>query len=122
MPASFQSPSSAICVPDLSPREMNGARLVLQRVERSDDVTRSFDAGRIASRADQNEVVIHHGIALHAEALGQEFFLGRFGMHEYHVGVTAPSGVERLASPLRHHLHVDAGLRLEQRQDVAEQS
>ena len=62
------------------------------------------------------------GIALHAEAFGQEFFLRRLGVHEHHVGIAAPAGVERLTGALRDHLHVDAGLGLEQRQDVAEQA
>jgi hypothetical protein len=41
---------------------------------------------------------------------------------EQHVRVAAPSGVERLAGALRHHAHLDAGLRLEQRQEVLEQA
>ena len=83
---------------------------------------RALDAGRIALRPDQDEVVVHHRIALHAEAVGDEFLLLRLGVHEHHVGVAAPAGVERLAGALRDHLHVDAGLGLEQRQDVAEQA
>src|SRR5262249_48198320 len=51
-----------------------------------------------------------------------EFLLRLPGMHENHVGIAAAAGVERLAGALRHHLHIDAGLGLEQRQDVAEQA
>ncbi len=61
-------------------------------------------------------------MALHAETVGDEFFLLRLGVDEDDVGVAAAAGVERLAGALRHHLHVDAGLGLEQRQDVAEQA
>ena len=121
MPAAFHSASSAAWVPDLSPRETNGARLGLDRLQARDDVL-ALDAGRIALRADQDEVVVHDGVALHAEAVGDELLLLRLGMDEHHVGIAAPAGVERLAGALRHHLHVDAGLRLEQRQDVAEQA
>jgi hypothetical protein len=41
---------------------------------------------------------------------------------EHDVGIAPARGIERLARPLRHHLHVDAGLGLEHRQDVAEQA
>jgi hypothetical protein len=43
-------------------------------------------------------------------------------MHEHHIGVAAPAGVERLTGALRQDLHVDSRFRLEQRQDVAEQA
>ena len=99
-----------------------GGALGLDRLERGDDVLGALDAGRIALRPDQDEVVVHHRIALHAEAFGDELLFLRLGMHEHHVGIAAAAGVERLAGALRHHLHVDAGLRLEQRQDVAEQA
>ena len=85
-------------------------------ISRGDNVLRLAQAGRIGAWADQHEVVVHHRIALHAEALSQEFLLGGLGMDEHHVGVAAPPGVERLAGAQRHDLHVDAGTRLEQRQ------
>jgi hypothetical protein len=43
-------------------------------------------------------------------------------VHEDYVGVTAPRGIERLARAQSDHLYVDAGLLLEQRQDVPEQA
>ncbi len=43
-------------------------------------------------------------------------------MDEHDIGVAAAAGVERLTSALRHHLHVDAGPGLEQRQDMAEEA
>ena len=107
-------------VPDLSPRETNGAPLAWIVFSAVDDVL-ALDAGRIALRPDQHEVVVHHVEALHAEALGEEFLLLRLGVDEHHVGVAAPRGVERLAGALRDHLHVDAGLGLEDRQEIAEQ-
>ncbi len=96
--------------------------LGLDRTERCDDVLRALDAGRIALRADQDEVVVHHGVALDAEAFGEKFFFRRFGVDEHDVGIAAARGIERLSGALRHHLDVDAGLGLEHRQDVAEQA
>ena len=43
-------------------------------------------------------------------------------MHEYDVRIAASAGIERLAGALRDNLHVDSGLFLEQRQDVAKQT
>ena len=72
-------------------------------------------------RADQDEVVVHHRVTLDAEAFRQEFLLRRFRVDEHDVGVAAAAGIERLAGALRDHLHIDSGLGLEQRQDMAEQ-
>ena len=72
--------------------------------------------------SDQDEVVVHHRLALEPEALGDEFLLLRPGMDEDDVGIAAPAGVERLAGALRDDADLDAGLRLEQRQDMAEQA
>jgi hypothetical protein len=43
-------------------------------------------------------------------------------MDEDDVGVAAPPGLQRLAGALRDHPHLDAGRRLEHRQDVVEQA
>jgi hypothetical protein len=43
-------------------------------------------------------------------------------VHEDDVGVAAPAGVERLAGALADDADLDAGLRLEQRQEVVEQA
>jgi len=67
-----------------------------------------------------HDIAAADGWAFHAESLGEEFFLLRFGVDEHHVGVAAPRGVERLAGALRDHLDVDIGLGLEQRQQIAE--
>jgi len=96
--------------------------LGLDRTERRNDVLRALDAGRIGLRADQDEVVIHHGVALDAKTFGHKFFFRRFGVDEHDVGIAAAGGIERLSRALCHHLHVDAGLGLEHRQDVTEQA
>src|SRR5262249_41615506 len=105
MPAAFQRSSSAIWVPERSPREMKGAPLDLMAFKAS---APSVDAGRVALRSNQDESVVHHGVSFDAETVGNEFVLLRLGVHEQHVGVAASAGVERLAGALRHHLHVDA--------------
>src|SRR5262249_7851022 len=51
-----------------------------------------------------------------------EFLLRLPGMHENHVGTAAARHVERLAGTQGDDFNVDAGLGLEQRQDVAEQA
>ncbi len=96
--------------------------LVPDRGQCGDDVLAALDAGRIAVRANQDEVVIHHREALHAKAVGDEFLLLRPGVHEHDVGIAAPAGIERLPRALRDHLHANASLGLEQRQDVIEQA
>src|SRR5262249_16151905 len=58
----------------------------------------------------------------HAKPFRNEFLLCLPGMHENHVGIAAARGVERLAGTLGDDFNDDAGLLLEQRQDVAEQT
>src|SRR5262249_3531999 len=86
------------------------------------NVRHALDAGGIALRTDQHEVVVHHRKAFHAFTLGKEFFFSRLGMHEHHVSVAAPCGIKRLASALRQNLHSDSGLLLKDRQQVLEQA
>src|SRR5215472_19102100 len=87
-----------------------GRALGLDRLQRLGDVGHAFDTSGVALRPDQDEIVIHHGVALHARAFGDELLLLRLRMNEHDIGVAAPAGVERLAGALRHHFHVDAGL------------
>jgi len=94
----------------------------LDSLECLGDVLHALDVGRIALRPDENEVVVHHREALHALTLGKEFFFRRLGVHEHDVGIAASACVERLPSALRHHLHHDAGLLFEQRQQVFEEA
>src|SRR5262244_491471 len=51
-----------------------------------------------------------------------EFLLRLPGMHQNHVGTAAARHVERLAGTQGDDFNVDAGLLLEQRKDVAEQT
>jgi len=121
MPASAHSASSAWWVPERSPRETNGAcRSLIVLSAATMSRVPAMPAG--SRRTDQDEVVVHHRVPPDAETLGQELLLRRLGVHQHHVGIAAPAGIERLAGALRHHLHVDAGLGLEDRQQVAEQA
>ena len=65
------------------------------------------------------KVVVHDRIALHKPSFKN--FSSADLAHEHHIGVAAPRGVERLTVPCA-TTFVDAGLLLEQRQDVAEQA
>ena len=94
----------------------------LDLLQRFDDVLAAGDLRGIALRPDQHEVVVHHGEPLDAFALGQEFLLGRLRVDEDDIGVAAPREVERLPGAERDDAHLDAGLLLEDRQQVAEQS
>ena len=71
---------------------------------------------------DEHEVVVHHGAALGAEAFGDELLFGHRVVHEHDVGVAAAAGVQRLPGADGDHAHVDAGGRLEDRQQVLEQA
>jgi len=58
---------------------------------------------------DQDEVVVHHGVALYAEALCEELFLRCLAGRTRHRRRRA-AGVERLARALCDHLHIDSVL------------
>ena len=110
-----------MCVPLRSPRETNGApALLILRNASSVSAPPAIPAG-IRFRADDDEVVVHDGIAPHAVALAQELFLGRLRMHEHDVGIAAAREVERLARAERHDAHLDPGPLLEDRQEVLEE-
>src|SRR5262249_49325365 len=98
-----------------------GCALGFNGLQRKGDVPCPLDAGGIVLRSDDDKIVVHHGIALHAKPFRNEFLFCLPGMHENHVGIAAARGVERLAGTLCDDFNIDAGLGLEQRQDVAEQ-
>src|SRR5690606_7239227 len=93
----------------------------LDLAQRLDDVLAARDLCGIRLRPYQHEVVVHDRMTLHAMALGDELLFRRTRMHEYHVRITAACEVERLSRAERHDAHLDAGLLLEARQDVAEE-
>ena len=122
MPAAFQSRSSAEYVPLLSARETNGGLRGGDRLQRGGDVLSAGDVRRIRLRSDQDEIVVHHRVALDAVAFREPFELGRLVVHEDDVGIAPPSDVERLAGADRHDVHGDPRVLLERGQQVAEQS
>ena len=65
-PASFQSRSSALCVPLSSPRETNGALASAIFLKAATTSLEPAIAGRVLGRADDDEVVVHDVEALHA--------------------------------------------------------
>ena len=111
-------------VPERSPREMKGAALALivcNAVKISLPLIPP-DPGRIAFGADQDKIVVHHGIAFDAISLRQEFFLSRFGVYEHNVCIATPRCIEGLARALRDNFHLNAGLLLDDWQQVAVQA
>src|SRR5689334_4688705 len=104
----------------IATRDERGS-LRLDGLQSRHDVAHALDAGWVAFRADQDEVVIHHRIKLHAEAVGDELLLLRLGMHENDIGIAPPGRIERLPGALSDDTHIDAGFRLEQWKDVTEQ-
>jgi hypothetical protein len=96
--------------------------LVLDGLERRDDILAAADAGEIALSADQDEVVVHHRVALYAESIGEKFFFSALGVDKHGIGVPATPDIKGLAGALGDHLHINTGLGLDQRQYVSEQA
>src|SRR5215467_4662451 len=116
MPAACQRLISAICVPDRSPREMKGALLALIVCSAKTAFLPPLDAGGVALGSDNDKIVVHHGIALHAKPFRNKFLLGLLRMHEYYICIAAPRGIESLASALRQNPHCDSSLLFKDRQ------
>jgi hypothetical protein len=106
----------------LSPRDTKGALRPRCGAGQALEDVLARRLGRVGLRADDDEVVVHHLLALDAEAFGDEFLLGRLVMHEDDVGIAAPRHVQRLAGAQRDDAHLDAAGLLEGRQQVAEQT
>src|SRR5215813_840592 len=122
MPMLFQRLISAMCVPELSPREMKGAPLALMVFSAKATFLAPLMLAGSSFGPMMIKIVVHHGIALHAKPFRNEFLLCLPGMHENHVGIAAARGVECLAGTLGDDFNDDAGLGFEQRQDPAEQT
>ena len=121
-PAACHSFCSALWVPLSSPREANGALGRRDLPQGGRGVGRAGDAGGVALGADDDEVVVHDVEALHALSVGDELLLVGLGMDEQHVAVAVAGVLDRLPGADGDHAHLDPGLVLKQRQDVAEQA
>jgi len=86
--------------------------------KRFDGVLQAADAGRVLPRPDQDEVVVHEVEALHAEAVGDELFLGSLVMDEQDVGIAIARQLDGLAGADGDDPHRNSGLLRELRQDV----
>src|SRR6185503_8347770 len=118
-------------LPDLELCEMGPAPVAARHerrprradfAERFERVLAAAHFRRVGFRTDQDEVVVHDVLPLHAEALGEEPLFQRSGMNENDVGVAATPHVERLAGAERDDAHLNAGLLFELWQQVLEQS
>ena len=119
--AVFQIDFSLVCVPESSPREINGASAAAIALNASAALGHALDAGRVARRADDHEVVVHHVLAARAEAVVHELVLARPCVHQHHVGVAVLAQLERLAGADCHIVGIDPKLLLKVRQDHVQQ-
>ena len=114
--------SSAMCVPLLSPRETNGAfaaSIFLSAAVMS--LPPATFAGSLFGPTRTKSLYIT-GKRFTPKPSATNFSSAALGVHEHHVGVAAARDVERLAGAERDHAHLDAGLLLEDRQQVLEQA
>jgi hypothetical protein len=86
-----------------------------------DRILAARDAGRIGFRPDEHEIVVHHFVAAQAVTFGDKSFLEGLGVNEHHVGVAAPTHVERLAGAQGDDANLDPGLLFEVGQQMAEE-
>ena len=68
----------------------------------------ALDAGRVGGGSDQHEVVVHHLMAVHAEAVGHELFLKGGGVYEQHVDVAVFAVGEGFARAYGNPFQIDA--------------
>ena len=85
-------------------------------------VFHALDAGGIACRPGDHEVVVHDVAAVDAVAVGDELILAGAVVHEQRVGVAPRPDRQRLPGADRHHPHVDPGVLAEDRDEVAKQA
>src|SRR5499427_176558 len=93
-----------------------GCTLGFDSLQRKHCVPAPLDAGGVALGSDNDKIVVHHGIALHAKPFRNKFLLGLLRMHEYYIRIAAPRGIESLPRALRQDLHSYSGFFLEDRQ------
>jgi hypothetical protein len=93
---------------------------VPDRSQRGNDVFSVLHTGRIAVRANEDEITVHHRKALHAEPVGDELLLKRPRMCEDDIGIAAPADIKRGSRTQRHHFHSNTGLFLEDREQILE--
>ena len=109
-------------MPLLSPRETKGWPLAAIAFSALSALPASRDFRRIVLRADEDEIVVHHVLAVAAVAFGDELVLGGAVVHEQHVGVAAAADVQRLTGADGDDADLDPGRLLEFRQNPAEQA
>src|SRR5262249_11954926 len=76
-----------------------GCFSILDRPKRLRNVPHALDAGGIALRPNQHEVVVHHGKSFDAFAFGNELQFSYFGVYEHNIGLATPASIECLAGP-----------------------
>ncbi len=110
MAATFQMFSSAVLVPDLSPRVTNLAPLSAMALEGLAGGRGVLHAGRVILGPDDDEEVKHEGHTLLVKAfIYVGLFLG-FAVHQQQVGIALASFFDGGAGASRGDLHLVTGL------------
>src|SRR5262249_4679044 len=109
-------------VPERSPREINGVPFSLMALSAATmSLPPLMPAGSLFCPIRVKSLYIT-GVALYAEPIGDEFFLGCLGVDKHNVGVPPTTGIGCLPGSPCGALHIAAGLGFEQGEYVAEQA
>ncbi len=122
MPAAFHNDFSRLCVPELSPREINGALARSIALRAAPARLKLCNFGRIVFRSNNDEIVVHHQASVLQFTVGQilSFQTGR--VNQRNVGIALGSEFQRLACANRDSLHAIAALLFKQRHQHIEQT
>ena len=90
--------------------------------ERLGDGPLALDAGGIARRPHEDEIVVHDLPPVRAEAVGHELLLRGRVVNQHDVGVALPAQLEGLAGAHGHDFHLNASLLAEQRHQHVEEA
>ena len=90
--------------------------------QRGNNIFTARNACGIGGRSDEHKIIIHDVESFHAETFSEKFLFCRFGVNENNIGIATSRCIERLARALRNDFHLNARLRLEERQEMIEQA
>jgi len=76
----------------------------------------------ILVRTDENEIIVHDGVANQAESIRDKLVLRGRMVHEQHVGIAARGQPDGLPRPDGNDANADACFGREERQQVSEQA
>jgi hypothetical protein len=109
-------------VPESSPRETKRACVAAIFRRAASTSSAAAHPGRIAFRADEDKVVVHHVTPFAAVAGGDEGLFGLAIMDQNDVDIAVFRQLEGLARTDRDDMHLDSALPFELRQDGAQET